>query len=188
MGLFFRKSKQIGLFRLNASKSGFGLSFGIKGCRLSINPRGIQLNAGVKGTYYRKSVSWNKLKSNNTSVYKNEKDNETKIMQIIITKEQQRFANAFVLTFIITSLLWCFLLLVRLWFLAYLIAFLGFLFNLKLSLTNPEKFKEMVANSNQFFEYKKRGYCVEYKQVENEQKRLEKKYKDYNYSYKNYQK
>lgn len=188
MGLFFKKSKKMGLFRLNSSKSGFGLSFGTKGCRLSINSKGIQLNTGTKGIFYRKTITWNKLKNDNPNILQKENQNEAIVVLIEITKEQQQFDNAFVVTFIVTIVLWSFLLLLHLWFLACLIAFLGFLFNLKLSITNPENFKAMVTNSNKFFEYKKQGYRVAYKQVENEQKRHEKKYKDYNYSYRNYKK
>ena len=61
MGFFIRKSKNLGLLKLNLSKSGLGFSIGVKGCRLSFNKKGIQLNAGRKGLYYRKSISRNKL-------------------------------------------------------------------------------------------------------------------------------
>jgi TM2 domain-containing membrane protein YozV len=57
MGFRFRRSKQIlpGV-RLNASKSGLGLSFGTRGARASIGPRGGRVSAGLAGTgmYYTK--------------------------------------------------------------------------------------------------------------------------------------
>ena len=61
MGFYIKKSKNFGPFKLNFSKSGLGLSFGKKGCRVALNNKGVQLNAGKNGVYYRKSVSLNKL-------------------------------------------------------------------------------------------------------------------------------
>lgn len=55
MGFYFRKSKSFGPFRLNLSKSGLGLSTGIKGARLSFGPRGTYVNMGSGGLYYRRS-------------------------------------------------------------------------------------------------------------------------------------
>ena len=56
MGLFFKKSKNLGLFKLNFSKSGIGMSFGVKGFRISKNSKGTYLNAGKNGFYYRKKI------------------------------------------------------------------------------------------------------------------------------------
>jgi hypothetical protein len=56
MGFFFRKSKSFGLFRLNFSKSGVGISTGVKGARVSVGPRGTELHLGRKGVYYRKKL------------------------------------------------------------------------------------------------------------------------------------
>jgi len=55
MGWSFRKSIRIapGL-RLNLSKSGVGVSGGVKGMRLSVGPSGTQVTAGSHGMYYRK--------------------------------------------------------------------------------------------------------------------------------------
>ncbi len=69
MGFGFRKSKKIGGVRLNLSKSGLGISYGIKGFRISHNSRGTYLNAGRGGIYYRK-----KLNSSNCKNTDNEKD------------------------------------------------------------------------------------------------------------------
>lgn len=57
MGFFIRKSFSTGPLRLNLSKSGFGLSAGVKGARVSVGPRGTLLHAGRHGLYYRKSLS-----------------------------------------------------------------------------------------------------------------------------------
>jgi hypothetical protein len=42
---------------LNLSKSGLGVSTGIKGLRISSGRRGTYLNAGMHGLYYRKKLS-----------------------------------------------------------------------------------------------------------------------------------
>ena len=57
MGLFLRKSIKFGPLRFNLSKSGIGVSAGIKGARISTGPRGTQLNVGRKGIYYRKQLA-----------------------------------------------------------------------------------------------------------------------------------
>ena len=57
MGWSFRKSKSFGPFRINFSKSGIGLSAGIKGARISTNSRGTYVNLGMNGMYYRKRIS-----------------------------------------------------------------------------------------------------------------------------------
>jgi len=56
MGLYFRKSKSIGPFRINFSKSGIGVSAGVKGARISKGPRGTTVYAGRDGVYYRKTI------------------------------------------------------------------------------------------------------------------------------------
>jgi len=57
MGLFIRKSKKIGPFRLNLSKSGLGVSAGITGARVSVGPSGTFVHMGRGGLYYRKKLS-----------------------------------------------------------------------------------------------------------------------------------
>ncbi|MFH2055810.1 MAG: DUF4236 domain-containing protein, partial [bacterium] len=54
MGLYLRKAFRSGPVRLNLSKSGFGLSGGIKGARVGIGARGTYIHAGRGGLYYRK--------------------------------------------------------------------------------------------------------------------------------------
>lgn len=58
MGLYLRKSFRMGPLRFNLSKSGVGLSGGVKGARTGINSRGRRyVHAGRHGLYYRKSLS-----------------------------------------------------------------------------------------------------------------------------------
>jgi hypothetical protein len=56
MGWFFRKSIKFGLMRVNLSKSGLGVSAGVKGARVSVGPRGTYLNVGRGGVYYRQKI------------------------------------------------------------------------------------------------------------------------------------
>jgi hypothetical protein len=56
VGLFFRKSVNLGPLRLNFSKSGIGTSVGVKGARVSFTPRGTYINMGAHGIYYRKRL------------------------------------------------------------------------------------------------------------------------------------
>ncbi len=56
MGWFYRRSAKFGPFRLNFSKSGIGVSAGIKGARVSTGPRGTYLNLGTNGIYYRQKI------------------------------------------------------------------------------------------------------------------------------------
>jgi hypothetical protein len=56
MGWSYRRSAKFGPFRLNFSKSGVGVSAGIKGARVSTGPRGTYVNLGTNGFYYRQKV------------------------------------------------------------------------------------------------------------------------------------
>ena len=56
MGWYFRKSKTVGPFRVNFSKSGMSFSTGVKGARMSFGPRGTFVNVGGNGIYYRKKL------------------------------------------------------------------------------------------------------------------------------------
>ena len=61
MGWYFRKSIKIAPgIRLNLSKSGLGVSGGVKGFRISTGPRGTQVNAGSGPLRYRKNLSFGK--------------------------------------------------------------------------------------------------------------------------------
>lgn len=59
MGFSFYRSKKIGPFKINASSSGIGFSFGVKGARINFSPRGTFVNIGSNGIYYRKRISGN---------------------------------------------------------------------------------------------------------------------------------
>src|SRR5689334_644949 len=63
IGFSFRKSIKMGPIRLNLSKSGVGISTGVKGLRVSTGPRGTYLNAGRRGLYYRTKLDPKRLKS-----------------------------------------------------------------------------------------------------------------------------
>lgn len=56
MAAYFRKSITAGPIRFNLSKSGIGMSAGIKGLRIGTGPRGGYVHAGRGGVYYRQSL------------------------------------------------------------------------------------------------------------------------------------
>jgi len=56
MGFYYRKSVKFGPFRLNFSKSGIGVSAGVKGARISTGPRGTYVHAGRNGFYYKQKI------------------------------------------------------------------------------------------------------------------------------------
>ncbi len=57
MGMYLRKSFRAGPIRFNLSKSGIGLSGGVKGARIGTGPRGSYVHAGRHGLYYRKQLA-----------------------------------------------------------------------------------------------------------------------------------
>lgn len=56
MGIYLRKSIRVGPLRFNLSKSGVGVSAGIKGFRLGTGPHGNYVHMGAGGLYYRKTL------------------------------------------------------------------------------------------------------------------------------------
>lgn len=92
MGWSFRKSKSVGPFRLNFSKSGVGVSTGVKGARMSFGSRGTYINLGKNGIYYRKKIGGSKTRRTNNSVkrYANEGHSQYKYRQ----SEQDFFTDA----------------------------------------------------------------------------------------------
>jgi len=56
MGFYLRKSISVGPLRFNLSKSGVGVSAGIKGLRIGTGPRGNYIHMGRGGLYYRKTL------------------------------------------------------------------------------------------------------------------------------------
>lgn len=57
MGFYLRKSLKVGPIRFNLSKSGIGVSAGIKGFRVGSGPRGNYIHVGRGGIYYRKTLA-----------------------------------------------------------------------------------------------------------------------------------
>jgi len=56
MGFYIRKSVSVGPFRFNLSKSGIGVSTGIKGFRVGSGPRGNYVHMGRGGIYFRQTL------------------------------------------------------------------------------------------------------------------------------------
>ncbi len=56
MGFYLRKSLSVGPFRFNLSKSGIGLSTGIKGFRIGTGPKGNYVHMGRGGIYFRQTL------------------------------------------------------------------------------------------------------------------------------------
>lgn len=56
MGFYLRKSVSVGPFRFNFSKSGVGVSAGVKGLRVGTGPRGNYISVGRGGLYYRATI------------------------------------------------------------------------------------------------------------------------------------
>jgi len=56
MGFYIRKSVSVGPFRFNLSKSGIGVSAGVKGFRVGTGPRGNYISVGRSGLYYRATI------------------------------------------------------------------------------------------------------------------------------------
>ena len=57
MSFYLRKSIGVGPLRFNLSKSGVGVSIGVKGFRAGAGPRGNYVHVGRGGVYYRKTLS-----------------------------------------------------------------------------------------------------------------------------------
>lgn len=56
MGFYIRKAIRVGPFRFNLSKSGVGVSAGVRGLRFGTGPRGNYVHMGRGGLYYRKTL------------------------------------------------------------------------------------------------------------------------------------
>lgn len=64
MGFYLRKSISVGPLRFNLSKSGIGVSAGVKGFRLGVGPRGNYVHMGRGGLYYRATLPPSKAPRN----------------------------------------------------------------------------------------------------------------------------
>jgi uncharacterized tellurite resistance protein B-like protein len=56
MGFYIRKSLSLGPLRFNLSKSGIGISTGVRGFRIGTGPRGNYVHIGRGGFYYRQTL------------------------------------------------------------------------------------------------------------------------------------
>lgn len=56
MGFYLRKSISVGPIRFNLSKSGVGVSAGVRGLRFGSGPRGNYVHMGRHGLYYRQTI------------------------------------------------------------------------------------------------------------------------------------
>jgi len=56
MGFYIRKSISVGPLRFNLSKSGVGVSAGVRGLRFGTGPRGNYVHMGRGGLYYKKTL------------------------------------------------------------------------------------------------------------------------------------
>ncbi len=56
MGFYIRKWFGLGPLRLNVSKSGLGVSAGVRGARVGLGPRGYTVHLGRHGLYYRATI------------------------------------------------------------------------------------------------------------------------------------
>jgi uncharacterized protein DUF4236/DnaJ-like protein len=56
MSFYIRKSVKFGPLRFNFSKSGIGVSAGVKGARIATGPRGTYIHLGRNGIYYRQKI------------------------------------------------------------------------------------------------------------------------------------
>jgi hypothetical protein len=57
MGFYVRKGFNFGPLRLNLSRSGLGASFGVKGARIGVGPRGSYIHLGRGGLCYRQTLA-----------------------------------------------------------------------------------------------------------------------------------
>ena len=69
MPFFIRKALSFGPIRFNLSKSGVGISAGVKGLRLGSGPAGNYIHAGRHGLYYKKFFSSQKDSANEDNNY-----------------------------------------------------------------------------------------------------------------------
>ena len=86
MGTYLRKSFTIGPIRLNLSKSGIGMSFGVTGLRLGTGPRGPYIHAGRGGLYFRKSLNTKPAK-NIEDIEQGEQDEIENVQQEVVPED-----------------------------------------------------------------------------------------------------
>jgi uncharacterized protein DUF4236 len=89
VGLYIRKGFNFGPLRLNLSRSGLGASFGVKGARIGIGPRGSYIHVGRGGLYYRQSLPLGSTRAENSNA-----PSAPKISEKIQEKDLQVVASA----------------------------------------------------------------------------------------------
>lgn len=102
MGVFFRKSIKLGKHtRLNLSKSGIGISTGVKGARIGVNSKGkTYVSGGTSGVYFRKELGGN---TNTTNTTKQIKSNDK-----LLRKRNGEITNKAVMKLIKLCIIWFF--------------------------------------------------------------------------------
>ncbi len=70
MSFYIRKSVKFGPIRFNISKSGVGVSAGVKGARIATGPSGTYIHLGRNGVYYRQKIDGS-VSNNESSTPKN---------------------------------------------------------------------------------------------------------------------
>lgn len=199
MGFFLKKSINLGICKLNLSKSGIGFSFGVKGFRVNKNSRGTQLNIGRKGLYYRKQISSNK-KLNQTSMPEIEINEETVLHAPVkkakkITKTPQQEYFEFALAMFTLCLIISFVLLFVKFVVGFILAIITFCLRQIVINKNRDKYEVYLKNPepqlyylgkmpSQIKELEEQAQInnIEIKKQE-VQRRNENKYKEYNYSH-----
>lgn len=107
MGIFLKKSIKLGKHsRLNISKSGIGISTGIKGARIGINSKGkTYADGGKNGIYFRKQLNGN---AKNTDIEYTV--DQIKANDKLLRKHNYKVCNAAVKKLIKMCLIWFFVL------------------------------------------------------------------------------
>ncbi len=76
MGFYIRKAISVGPIRFNLSKSGIGVSAGIKGLRFGSGPRGNYIHMGRGGLYYKKTFPTNNGRTQDTQEQNNTQNDQ----------------------------------------------------------------------------------------------------------------
>ena len=77
MPFYIRKGVSVGPFRFNFSKSGIGLSTGVRGFRIGTGPRGNYVHMGRYGLYYRASLNGPRRRGPSPRITPHEPSSET---------------------------------------------------------------------------------------------------------------
>src|SRR5262249_25190592 len=93
VGFYFRKSVNFGPVRLNFSKSGVGVSVGVKGARISTGPRGTYVHAGRHGFYYRQRLDTLSPQSRRPAPQQPDIQSSTSSSHVIATADVSRLVD-----------------------------------------------------------------------------------------------